>query len=136
MRLIIAGSRDIVDYHVMRECWQQYTYRDSVTEIISGDARGVDKLAIRLANDLDIPVTIMAANWAMHGRRAGYKRNAEMADYGHSVLAIWDHQSPGTKHMIDIADNQGLYVEIYNAYSVCTSRSSAAAIATLLEMIP
>ena len=111
MRLIIAGSRDVVDYYVMCACWRQYAYRDSVT-------------------------TIMAANWAMHGRRAGYKRNAEMADYGHSVLAIWDHQSPGTKHMIDIADNQGLYVEIYNAHGVCTSRSSGDAIATLLEMIP
>lgn len=136
MRLIIAGSRDIVDYHVMRECWRQYTYRDSVTEIVSGGARGVDSLAIRLANDVNIPVTVMAANWDLHGRRAGYKRNAEMAEYGHSVLAIWDHQSRGTKHMIDVADNQGLYVEIYNAHGVCTSRSSAAAVATLLEMIP
>lgn len=136
MRLIIAGSRDIVDYHVMRECWRQYTYRDSVTEIVSGGARGVDSLAIRLANDVNIPVTVMAANWDLHGRRAGYKRNAEMAEYGHSVLAIWDHQSRGTKHMIDVADNQGLYVEIYNAHGVCTSRSSAAAVTTLLEMIP
>ena len=136
MRLIIAGSRDIVDYHVMRECWQQYTYRDSVTEIISGGARGVDRMAIRLANDLNLPVTIMAPDWVKQPRRAGFIRNAEMAEYGHSVLAIWDHQSRGTKHMIDVADNQGLYVEIYNAHGVCTSRSSAAAIATLLEMIP
>ena len=91
MRLIIAGSRDVVDYYVMCACWRQYAYRNSVTEIISGDARGVDKLAIRLAHDLDIPLTIMAVNWAMHGWCAGYKCNAEMADYGHSVLAIWDY---------------------------------------------
>ncbi len=136
MRLVIAGSRDVVDYSILKQCWSQYRYAKYVTEIVSGGARGVDSLAIRLANEIDIPVKVMKPDWDKYPRRAGFLRNADMAAYAHSVLAIWDYESPGTKHMIQISKDRGLYVEVYNAHGVRTSTSDGDSIATLKLAIP
>ena len=66
----------------------------------------------------------MAANWydkyGRLNRSAGYRRNVDMANYADMVLAIWDHQSKGTKHMIDIANDREMYVEVYNQNGVRT----------------
>ena len=34
-------------------------------------------------------------------KTAGFKRNMKMAEYADVLLAIWDGESKGTKHMID-----------------------------------
>lgn len=57
----------------------------------------------------------MPANWSRYGRSAGYIRNQEMADYvGPSgmLVAVWDGQSRGTQHMIDIARRTGMQVRV------------------------
>lgn len=35
-----------------------------------------------------------------HGKQGGPIRNAQMAEYGDELLAIWDGRSPGTRNMI------------------------------------
>lgn len=41
------------------------------------------------------------AEWHVHGKSAGFKRNTDMAEMADNCLAIWDGKSRGTKHMID-----------------------------------
>ena len=84
-----------------------------ITEIVSGGAKGVDKLGEDWAEANYMSLKIFPANWYKYGKSAGYKRNEEMAEYADALIAIWDGKSKGTKHMIDIAKKQGLIVAIF-----------------------
>lgn len=121
MKVIIAGSRGITDYHILKEAWGQFKYRDEVSEIVCGEAPGIDTLGRRLGEELDIYIASFPAQWDTprgFDRGAGRKRNAKMGEYADALLAVWDFESVGTKHMIDFANNLGLYVEIYNTNGV------------------
>ena len=48
------------------------------------------------------------AKWGQYGKRAGYLRNEEMANYATHCICFWDGESKGTKHMIDIAEREKL----------------------------
>lgn len=111
MKLIIAGSRSIIDYDVIKR-----GYLDSgihASEIVSGAARGVDRLGERLAVELSIPCYRFPADWNGLGKKAGYVRNVQMAEYAEGLLAYWDGESKGTKHMLDIAKQKDLWIMVY-----------------------
>lgn len=95
--LIVAGSRDIADYDALKKAYMQSGYQ--ATEIVSGGARGPDKLGERLAEDLGIAVKQFIPDWDNNPRGAGYVRNAAMGDYADALLTLWDGESKGTLHM-------------------------------------
>ena len=103
MRLVIAGSRGITDYEVLRTAvvasgyWKQH--KESL-EIVSGMARGVDSLAVEFARRNGLVLWEFPADWQTHGKAAGHIRNRQMAEFCDCVLVIWDGESPGTKNMI------------------------------------
>jgi hypothetical protein len=107
-KTIIAGSRGIVDYIFVEEAIKESNF--CIQEVVSGTARGVDKLGEGYAIKHCIPLTRFPANWDKHGKSAGYIRNSQMADYADSLIALWDGKSKGTKHMIDDAKKKGLNV--------------------------
>jgi hypothetical protein len=111
MRTIIAGSRDLTNPSLIDEAVNQANFL--ITEVISGAARGVDTNGERWARLNNIPVRRFPAEWAKHGKKAGYLRNEEMAANADALIAIWDGKSRGTKHMIDIATRLGLKVHIF-----------------------
>lgn len=82
------------------------------TQIVSGTCKGADKLGERIAYFGGYDVKQFPADWKTHGKKAGYIRNKEMADYGTHLVAIWDGESKGTKLMIDLAKEKGLPVRI------------------------
>ena len=108
MKVIIAGSRSIINYRAVRSAIERVGIE--ITEVVSGTARGVDKLGERWAAENNIPIKRFPADWNKHDKRAGYLRNVEMAEYADALIAIWDGESKGTKHMIDIAIKNGLSV--------------------------
>lgn len=128
MRIIIAGSRDFNDYKLLRRKTLDIvkrlkslgydTSREKV-EIISGTARGADKLGEAFAKEFNLKCVQMSANWDELGRKAGYIRNKQMSEYAKSdedigvLIAFWNG-SKGTKHMIDIATKDNLLVEVIN----------------------
>ena len=112
MKVIIAGSRGITSIYHLRRALQESGFFWSITEVVSGTARGVDKLGEEWAIEKGIPIKRFPADWDTHGKRAGYLRNAEMADYADALLALWDGKSRGTKHMIDLARKKGLRVYV------------------------
>jgi hypothetical protein len=73
------------------------------TIVLSGGAPGVDTMAVEFARKSGRPVWVTPAQWEKFGRGAGYRRNIEMIDHAHEVVAFWDGQSPGTKHSIEYA---------------------------------
>ena len=124
LRVIIAGSRDFNDYKLLKksaiEIITKKTMLPDLTRIISGGARGADTLGERFANEMGLEISRFIPDWDGLGKRAGYVRNAEMAkfaveDNSYGVLiAFWDGQSRGTKHMIDLAKSYGLEVHVVN----------------------
>lgn len=111
MRTIVAGSRSIESMAIVRRIIQQCPW--VITEIVSGTARGVDRLGEAVAHEMGIPVKQFPADWNKNGvydKSAGYKRNEKMAKYADAVIIIWDGESNGTKHMWDIALKHGLKI--------------------------
>jgi len=98
---IIAGSRICTSYYELLDAIEAVAW--SPTKVISGTAQGADQLGEKWALDNNIPLERYPANWDKHGRSAGYKRNVLMAANAQALIALWDGESRGTKHMIDIA---------------------------------
>ena len=114
IKVIIAGTRDFNYYAFLKKNLDYFLQginpNNEEIEIVSGNARGADKLGERYAKEHNLPVKLFPANWDKYGKRAGYLRNQEMANYADVLIAFWDEKSKGTKHMIDIAKKQDLTV--------------------------
>ena len=136
VRVIIAGGRDFDNfYHLESKCHKVFyeLSKDGILsghvkediknmEIVSGTAKGADKLGESFASQYKIHVKRFPADWDAYGKSAGYIRNEQMAKYAMNdnnygvLIAFWDGKSRGTKHMIDLANKHGLkvYVENYS----------------------
>ena len=105
MKIIIAGSRYGVYPDFFEDKLQElFLNSDSpyeITEVISGDAQGVDSMAINWAINNNIPVTKFPANWKELGPKAGPIRNEQMASYGDLLVAFFNAnaENRGTKNM-------------------------------------
>lgn len=118
MKTIIAGSRDICNYDVLLEVIEKCPWE--ITEIISGTAKGVDRMGERWANEHGIPIDLHPANWDKYGKAAGRIRNLEMAEVADATIALWDGKSNGTKNMIELSKKHelGLMVHIIKKDSI------------------
>lgn len=112
MKTIVAGSRTITQMNLLNRAIEQAPFK--ITHIISGGALGVDRLGEIYAQQNNLPLTILKADWHTHGKSAGYKRNIQMAKEAEALIAVWDGQSKGTEHMIRIAHDLGLTVFVVN----------------------
>ena len=114
MKTIIAGSRGLDDMSVLQAATAECGWR--ITCVVSGTARGADRLGELWAHKRSLPVERYPADWTTHGKAAGYRRNELMAQNAEALIALWDGESRGTKHMIDIATRRGLkvYVKRFN----------------------
>jgi len=110
MKTIIAGSREIEDYSLVEAAVAQSGF--TITEVVSGTARGVDRLGEEWAARHGVPVKRFPANWDAYKKEAGFIRNEEMGLYAEALVAV-TNGSRGTQHMIDYATKRGLKVFIF-----------------------
>ena len=115
VRVIIAGSRDFNDYDTLEVACDDLLHKIDVECVLGGCARGADKLGETYAANRGYPVEPWPADWDTHGKSAGYKRNADMAANADMLIAFWDGHSKGTKHMIDLANKEGLAVFVQSS---------------------
>ncbi len=111
MKTIIAGSRSITDMQQLHAAIRACGFE--ITEVVCGEARGVDKMGRWWAEQHSIPVVSFPARWQEDGHSAGYQRNVRMADYADALIALWNGKSPGTRHMIKIAQEKELKVYVH-----------------------
>lgn len=124
LRIIIAGGRDFENYFLLKT-----SVIEKISEkipfpyeavIVSGMAKGADKLGVQFANEMGLKLYRFPAEWERLGKRAGYVRNVEMAKFASEgdnkgmLVAFWDGKSKGTLHMINTAKKYGLEVHIVN----------------------
>lgn len=114
-RVIIAGSVSFQDYDLLRakcDAILSEKQRTHNVVVISGTARGADRLGERYAREKGYRLRQFPADWDTHGRSAGPIRNGEMAKNADALIAFWNGHSSGTKNMIETAKRYGLPVRI------------------------
>ena len=114
-KLIVAGGRDFQDYNRLELvilALSSYALADKDISIVTGMAKGADRLAYQFAKQNKVVCYEYPADWEKHGKSAGYIRNIEMGKASDGLLAFWDGASRGTKHMIDTMTKMGKWVHV------------------------
>lgn len=117
MKLLVTGSRTITEYVYVEICLDKVCVEFfTPDEIIVGDASGVDRLTRRWAKARGIKLSVHPANWKKFGKGAGFIRNAQMVKKCDKGVGIWDGQSRGTKHTIDLLYKAGKLLKVFESY--------------------
>ena len=112
MRVLVCGSRDWTDDALVFAILDELAAVVRVTEIIEGDARGVDRIAGAWAEARGVSVRRFPADWERHGMRAGVVRNEEMLIVGEPnlIVAFPTGRSIGTRHMMSLGRRNAIAV--------------------------
>ena len=112
MKTIIAGSRTITDFELLEQAIETCGFE--ISTVISGCAKGLDRLGEFWAEKYEIPILKFPADWVKYGRGAGPVRNKEMAKNADACIVLWDGKSKGAKNMIDLARKNNLLLYVYD----------------------
>lgn len=115
--IIVCGGRDFNDNNFLMERLDSFRayikreFNEEVVKIIHGGARGADSLAASYAFALsqcgyNIEQQEFPAQWHVHGKSAGPKRNQIMLDQNPDYV-IGFEGGRGTNHMLSIARAKG-----------------------------
>ena len=109
MRVLVCGGRDYQE-GVVNALFRLEEEHGTFTEVVHGGARGVDTEAgvfarLRLAKEI-----IYRANWKLHGKSAGPRRNQKMLEETKPKLVIAFPGGKGTAHMKKLAKAEGYTV--------------------------
>jgi len=80
MKILICGGRDYADARALYAVLDLLQRRHRGIDIIVGDARGADMLALRWSEDRGVAATVCLADWKRYRRSAGHVRNQLMID--------------------------------------------------------
>jgi hypothetical protein len=119
MRVIVAGSRSILDYALVKNAIESSGFK--ISRVVCGKAKGVDSLGERWAKENGVQVDYYPADWDAHGKKAGFLRNQQMAENAESLILVWDGKSLGSRLMLDLAVKKRLLI-----HEVRVSQESAA----------
>lgn len=112
-RVIVAGGREFKDYQLLEKTLDDFLQdRKEPTRILCGMAHGADELGLLYAHWHNYELEKHPAKWDIHGKRAGFIRNEEMANNADALIAFWDGKSHGTKDMIKRAKKHGLDIRV------------------------
>ena len=108
---MIAGGRDFDNYRYLSESVDEFINKIFPGEeivIVSGTARGADKLGELYAEEKGYAVERYPADWDKYGRSAGFRRNEQMMEVADAAIMFWDGESHGTKHDIELSQKKGI----------------------------
>ena len=99
MKVAIIGSRgaDASHYALLEKGVPL-----NASEIVSGGAEGVDKLAELYAERNGLCLSVFLPDYAAYGSRAPLIRNAQIINQADYVVALWDGASRGTANVINL----------------------------------
>lgn len=110
MVIAISGSRSINNKDLLKSVINNSNF--PISELVFGDAKGVDAMAKEFAVENKIPYKVFIPDWKKYGRKAGILRNIDMINHSDALIALWDGKSRGTKHAIDYAKKLSLLVSV------------------------
>ena len=101
MKIAVVGSRGL------SLSFDDFEFGEVITELVSGGARGVDRLAAEFARSRGITVKEFLPRYELYGRAAPLKRNEEIVDYADKVYIFWDGKSRGTEFVCTYCKKTG-----------------------------
>ena len=107
-RLVVAGSRDFDDYALLSAALDKLLAGKTNITIVSGTARGADRLGERYAAEHNLRIERFPAEWEKYHKGAGPIRNMKMVQSADAVIVFWDNESSGTKNIIECARKQDI----------------------------
>ena len=114
MKVAVIGSRSIEYDKLQMKAYELLcdNIPANCTEIVSGGAMGVDRLAEIYARKNNIPIKVFLPDYETYGKRAPKIRNDQIVEYADYVIAFWDTVSPGTAHTVATAVMKGVTVRV------------------------
>ena len=109
MNIVVTGGRNYRDTHHIFKTLDELHKIHPITHLLHGDANGVDRLCGAWAISRKIPCQAMPAQWDLHGKSAGYKRNIKMADTKPDMLVAFPGGT-GTAHMVDTCTKRRIQI--------------------------
>jgi len=100
MKVAVIGGRDFNDYERLKKVLDSF----SIKTIVSGGAKGADKLGEKYAVENNIHTEIYIPQWDLFGKRAGFLRNTTIIENSEVVVAFWNGKSRGTRDSIGKAN--------------------------------
>ena len=116
IKLAIVGSRTFDHYEVLKEILDEFITQNNftITSIISGGCRGVDRLAEKYSIKNHIDLITFKPEWGRFGKQAGIIRNHEIIKSSDVCLTFWDGVSRGTSHSITLCKKYHKPCWVYN----------------------
>ena len=112
VKVVVAGSRDFNDYTMLEKILNAelapIIMRGALPVIVSGGARGADRLAELYARKHGLKFNEHEAKWHQHGVQAGYIRNEAMVKIADRAVIFWDEKSRGSAHTIRLCVEKGI----------------------------
>ncbi len=105
MRVAVIGSRTFTDYAFLEETLK-HIY---ITELITGEAEGVDQLAKRYAVEHHISFQEIP-----HDDQSIQNRTYQIINKAQLVIAFWDGKSQGTCDLVKYARKHNKNIRIKN----------------------
>lgn len=102
MRVAVVGSRTLTLTNL------EAYLPPSVTEIVSGGARGIDQFAKAWAHAHGVAYREFLPDYPRYGRSAPIRRNDTIIAAADFVLIFWDGQSRGTAYVIRQCEEKGV----------------------------
>lgn len=103
MRLLVCGGREYDDTNYAHGYLDSLHALHGFTLLISGGARGADRIGEAWAKSREVPVEVYPADWQRLGKSAGHIRNAVMLRDGQPDMVVAFPGGRGTENMVRIA---------------------------------
>ncbi len=110
MRVLVCGGRDFANWPSLMRHLDPLLIKFPDIFVISGAARGADKIAVEWAILNNVPFKEYPAHWDRYGKSAGVIRNKEMLVRGKPDLVVAFPGGRGTDNMCKQAEKAGVEV--------------------------
>lgn len=109
VRILVTGSRTWTAIGALRAVLASVRQRYPRAILVHGGARGADQIAATVWASWGLRTEAHPADWATHGRAAGFLRNQAMVDLGATeCLAFIRDHSRGAEHCAALAEAAGI----------------------------
>jgi len=109
-KIAIIGARKRNSPYDLRCCKHVFMsiYEEGDMIVSGGCPQGGDRFAEIIAKELNIQIEVIKPDWGKYGKRAGFQRNAIIADVSDCVIAVVTEDKENCKGTMDTVNRMSL----------------------------